>query len=331
MKGDIHGKKIRKKDVFTLFLCACVSLMTFLQRVDAKIDYPDFETSMLREVECLNRNGEAVRKRKQLLTYINHDFYEMFKEIYKNNIAIARQDYHSGECRIPRIIHQIWLGSPLPEKYFKWIETWTSLHGWEYKLWTDESVKNMHLTNRALYDASTNYGEKSDILRLEILYQYGGVYADVDYECLNPEVLEELHQSFDFYMGFEPLEHGFINKFGFFKVCNAIMASAPYHTLIKELIVNLNANYFAYRKCCGPVERTGPSYITRIICEYEKAHTHNYRNMYFPCTFFYPFTEADLNFFAANPDIKIPLFPETFGIHYWSGSWIPGRHQTTTK
>lgn len=36
------------------------------------------------------------------------------------------------------------------------------------------------------FDAAKNYGEKSDILRYEILFVYGGVYADVDVECLQP-------------------------------------------------------------------------------------------------------------------------------------------------
>ena len=313
------------------FLTTFVSILFLPQNISASIIYPDFEVAMLREMTCFNRNSKAVKKRQEIYNSADYECLNLFKEIYSRNILAAQRDCNNGKYRIPRIVHQIWLGSPVPEKYFKWMETWLGYHGWEYKLWTDEEVKGLKLQNRSLYEASKNYGEKSDILRLEILYQYGGVYADVDYECLNHQVLDELHQSFDFYIGFEPLEHGFVKRFNMFKVCNAILASRPYHPLIKDLMVNLKANYYAYRRCCGPVERTGPSYLTRIICEYEMCHTHNDRNIYLPCTFFYPFSEADLNFFQANPEIEVPLFSETVGIHYWSGSWLPQRQGSSSN
>ena len=31
-----------------------------------------------------------------------------------------------------------------------------------------------------LLDQATNFAMKSDVLRLEILYKYGGIYADID-------------------------------------------------------------------------------------------------------------------------------------------------------
>src|ERR1700730_3033568 len=41
--------------------------------------------------------------------------------------------------KIPKIIHQIWLGSPFPEKYNKYQASWQKLHPkWIYKLWTDK-------------------------------------------------------------------------------------------------------------------------------------------------------------------------------------------------
>ncbi len=312
------------------FLVLCAVAMTWLSSVAASIVYPEFEVGMCREVDCFNRSSKAIEKRQELYHLADPEYVDLFTEIYNTHVAAAKQDCHKGDYRIPRIVHQIWLGSPVPEKYFKWMESWVGYYGWEYKLWTEEDVKGMKLQNRVLYEASRNYGEKADILRLEILYQYGGVYADVDYECTNHEIIDELHQSFDFYIGFEPLEHGYVKRFNMFKLCNAIIGAKQYHPLIKDLIVNLRANYYAYRDRCGPVERTGPSYITRIICEYEKRHTHNLRNIYLPCTFFYPYSEADLNFFQENPQLGVPLFNETVGIHYWSGSWLPQRQNSSS-
>ena len=55
---------------------------------------------------------------------------------------------------------------------------------WEYKLWTDETVKEITLINQELFDKAKNYGEKSDILKWELVYRFGGVYIDTDMEAL---------------------------------------------------------------------------------------------------------------------------------------------------
>lgn len=46
------------------------------------------------------------------------------------------------------------------------------------------AVGCMHICIQKAFDAATNFGEKSDILRYEILEKHGGVYADVDVACV---------------------------------------------------------------------------------------------------------------------------------------------------
>jgi mannosyltransferase OCH1-like enzyme len=275
---------------------------------------------MLRSDLKLERvDPEFVVKNKICYESRNQELASLFRQIYYRNIREAEND--RKRIRIPRIVHQIWLGSPVPETFRKWMRTWENLKGWKYKLWTEKEVASLHLYNQDLYDASTSFAEKADIVRLEILSQFGGVYADVDFECLKPEVFEELHNSFDFYIGFEPLEHGYTNKFNMFKVCNALFASSANHPLLQELIVNLKANYLAYYNCCLAVQRSGPSYLTRIICEYELSGVHAKRNMYLPCTFFYPISERETSYFFEHPELSIWIAEETAGIHYWWGTW----------
>ncbi len=313
----LHIYKVLGKIFFTTFL---VGLSFCFQGLNATIAYPDFDQSMLRiglDLETIDP-GFNLKNRKQYDAR-NQQLIEFFRSMYYKNIEEASND--QSTLRIPRIIHQIWLGSPVPEVFREWMNTWINLEGWEYRLWTEKEIDKLNLYNRALYDQSTNYGEKSDIVRLEILSQFGGVYADLDFECINPEIFEELHHSFDFYIGFEPLEHGFTNKFNMFKVCNAIMASSPGHPLILDLIENLKANYLAYKRCCNAVQRTGPSYLTRLICQHEYSRAHNKRNMYLPCTFFYPISEPESRYLFQHPDLQAHIPPETAGFHYWYGSW----------
>jgi inositol phosphorylceramide mannosyltransferase catalytic subunit len=298
-----------------------LSQLAWIHQVEGKILYPDFDKSMLRfglNLEQLDPDFE--RKNTDYYQGRNQEVVSFFRDLYYHNIETVAQD-QAQKLRIPRIVHQIWLGSPVPAVFDEWRKTWMQLEGWEYKLWTEKEISQLRLYNRALYDSSTNYGEKSDIVRLEILAQFGGVYIDVDLECLKPEIFEELHHSFDFYIGFEPLEHGFTNKFNMFKVCNALIAAAPKHPLIQDLITNLQANYLAYKKCCNAVQRTGPSYLTRIICEHERSGTHHKRNMYLPCTFFYTTSEPETRYLFQHPELPAFIKPETAGFHYWYGSW----------
>lgn len=103
---------------------------------------------------------------------------------------------------IPPIIHYCWFGyNDIPHEYLNYIESWKHFCP-DYKLirW-DES--NYDVTkNQYMYDA---YREKkwafvSDYARLDVLYNFGGLYLDTDVELLKP--LDDLLK-YDFVSGFE--------------------------------------------------------------------------------------------------------------------------------
>lgn len=89
---------------------------------------------------------------------------------------------------IPKKIHQIWIGPDKPP--YDILDTWVAHHpAWEYKLWRDEDVADLDLINQRLYDelvGQSLYSGASDILRAELLFQFGGVYIDADAYCLHP-------------------------------------------------------------------------------------------------------------------------------------------------
>lgn len=48
-------------------------------------------------------------------------------------------------------------------------------------MWTEESLSTLSLVNaKYILDKSLNPGLRADLLRLEILYQEGGIYVDTD-------------------------------------------------------------------------------------------------------------------------------------------------------
>jgi mannosyltransferase OCH1-like enzyme len=99
---------------------------------------------------------------------------------------------------LPRIFHHIWLGStPLPPDFAAFRETWREHHPeWALRLWTEEELPD-GLSRRELYDLSRLPAERADVLRLEVLQRFGGIYVDVDLECRRP--LDELLDRVEFF------------------------------------------------------------------------------------------------------------------------------------
>ncbi|MFE9651328.1 glycosyltransferase family 32 protein [Streptomyces sp. NPDC006365] len=96
------------------------------------------------------------------------------------NVADATQ------AGIPKLIHIIWVG----EKAFPYrdnLHTWKK-HNPDYqvRLWTDKNLPALH--NQWVYDALADQppAVRADLLRLELLAQYGGIYTDADSWCTQP-------------------------------------------------------------------------------------------------------------------------------------------------
>lgn len=83
---------------------------------------------------------------------------------------------------IPKIIHYIWIGDkPIPTEYQKFINDWPNkLSGFEIKLWNQDTYK---LGLNKFAEEAAYYGKwafVSDYMRFRILYEYGGIYLDID-------------------------------------------------------------------------------------------------------------------------------------------------------
>ena len=103
---------------------------------------------------------------------------------------------------IPRIFHQIWVGSnPFPEEYEALQESWrTHNPDWELRFWRDDNLPE-GLTRPEVYDTSRTPWERADLLRLEVVKLYGGVHVDADFECLRP-IDPLLEDSIEFFIGY---------------------------------------------------------------------------------------------------------------------------------
>lgn len=89
---------------------------------------------------------------------------------------------------IPKILHHIWVGPK--QMPLHWMKTWVDKHpDWEYMLWSNHELNTMEFKNRELIDLFYKYGKYdgvADLMRYEILYNYGGFMPGTDAECLTP-------------------------------------------------------------------------------------------------------------------------------------------------
>tara|TARA_B100001287_G_scaffold276559_1_gene287875 strand:- start:1354 stop:2820 length:1467 start_codon:yes stop_codon:yes gene_type:complete len=103
---------------------------------------------------------------------------------------------------IPKIIHQLWIGpKPAPTKL---MNTWKEKHPeYEYIYWNEEEFikRNFKSCLQNRVDEMTEINGKADILRWEILYEYGGIFLDADSICIEP--FDDLIEKYNAFAGYE--------------------------------------------------------------------------------------------------------------------------------
>lgn len=236
--------------------------------------------------------------------------WQFIRKAYNKHML---DDLNVKKCRIPKKIHQIWLGSPYPEKYKALQKSWRDLHpDWEFKVWTDADVDAFRLKNIALFKKATNWGQKSDIWRLEILDRYGGLYIDTDFLCLKP--FDILHYACDFYIG---IAHSKTVVF-----YNGLIGAAPGHPIIKKCIEKISLGDGSNTE--ESIQRaTGPHFITK--CFFDVAPNIKRKCVVFPITFFYPFPNSHRIYSNDVNIVRSFIRPESYCVHLWEYSWAKNK------
>jgi inositol phosphorylceramide mannosyltransferase catalytic subunit len=226
--------------------------------------------------------------------------WKVARQLYRRNYVNT-----DGETRIPKIIHQIWLGGKLPEKYLPLVLTWQNVHPtWIHQLWTDEDIRTLELSPRIqhAFDTCTNIGMKADIIRYHILDIFGGLYVDTDFECLKP--FDDLRY-LEFFTG--------IAYDRDFTLYNGLIATVPKHPIIKSC---LNVGAYSGNNPTKIMEATGPYHLTK--CFNKNAFIDTKGVVAFPMDFFYPLPNNK----RREEDTKKYIKPVSYGIHYWDVSWL---------
>ena len=107
----------------------------------------------------------------------------------KFKFNIDKIEYTKGG--IPKIIHQIWIGSSIPSIIKEYTKTFKYIPDFKYKLWGNKELNKTNFPliwkyiNKLLKKEKIVWAKIADLMRLEILYHHGGIYVDTTMEYID--------------------------------------------------------------------------------------------------------------------------------------------------
>ncbi|XP_074654607.1 uncharacterized protein LOC141908453 [Tubulanus polymorphus] len=196
--------------------------------------------------------------------------------VYYGDYATAieylhRRDYvtpRNCSATIPKIIHQTWKDEMIPIKFKSSVESIIANHpDFEYWMWTDalaeEFISKKFPSFLPVYKSYPKAINRADAIRYFVLYEYGGVYADLDIVSLRS--LNDLLGTHTFLI---PEDHPFHTHiiFGLNRIpLNAFMMSIPKHPFMKAVITHLAE----YSKRKNILYTAGPMMLDLELSRYE--------------------------------------------------------------
>jgi len=143
-----------------------------------------------------------------------------------------------------KIIHQIWVGPyRMPKREQELSKKMMEFHpDWKYMFWNDESVSKLEMPQNVkdsydFYGKINDYVAQCDVIRFYLIYKFGGIYLDVDFEVregLNSLKLEQ-YDAFICY-------HDSDNRLETFP--NGIMGCKKGNDIFKYIVEKMEPNNF---------------------------------------------------------------------------------------
>lgn len=161
--------------------------------------------------------------------------------------------------------------------------------------------------------------QRWDAISYLILYHIGGLYVDLDYECLEP--IDSLLVYSVCYLGLEPT----LNAIKYdkpFIIGNALMVSIPKHPYFKLIIDDVffsKNKYINEDKGTEIVESTGPFMMSRVYDAYKDKEN----VILVPGDLVAPLTDSEVRLVIKGQETKEieNKVEKAYAIHYFFGSW----------
>lgn len=262
------------------------------------------------------------------------DLKKLCKDYRKKIAYLGKKDRNT----IPKKIHFIWLGpNPFPEESVQNVVSWQRLHpNWEIFFWTDspdrpvpvEGMKKRFVGDfnfgrfAPLIAASDNWGEKSDLMRIIILLNEGGLYADHDITCIRS--WDDFAASYDFVTALQRARTlSSLNT----KITPEIslILSRPNHPSLKKMIHRILANWDSVFK-----RFSGPKMVWKRVINHTYTHfayvakknnySSRYRNLILPASYIYLYKVVSPRELHALEEAGY-----VYALHEGAGEWIHNR------
>jgi len=162
------------------------------------------------------------------------------------------------------------------------------------KLWTEHNLPEL-INQRYLKHCKT-YSEMSDLIRYELLFKYGGIYLDCDFENFKP--IDTLINGLDLFASTENEKH----------ICGGFIGSTTRHPEIKK-IINAIPDSLIKNKGKTSDLKIGPTFVTQMLKDTDITVLDK--------KFFYPYLPGQKGLQKQLPFNKV-----AYAAHHWAGSWL---------
>ncbi len=221
---------------------------------------------------------------------------------------------------IPAVVHLTWKTKRIPRSLRRYADSWSKFQSLTIRLHSDEDLRNLialHFPEYLeQYDLFTRNIERVVFARYALMDVYGGVYADLDMECIRS--IEPLLSSTRAIIGTEPIEHAIHYRVERV-LCNAILLSPPGHPVWRSIMAHIVANY---QPNGNVVFNTGPMAMTRL----HQQRPEVYQDVVISePTVFYPVVDAR---FGGHRDGRYDhvsrggRIAEAYTVHHWVHTYI---------
>jgi hypothetical protein len=215
---------------------------------------------------------------------------------------------------IPKIIHQTWKSQNVPDRFAGQATSWKTRNPrWQYVLWTNRMLLDFVAARYpqllAVYCAYLKPVQRADAARYMLLHHFGGIYADLDTECLAP--CDDLEAEDRVVLCHEPPSHWPAHapyRGHPFILFNGVMASPQGHRFWNALLDRLPETATAP----DVLDATGPCFLTGLYQGFDVRETIRVE----PC---HLFTPTDRNGTTAALYGGCPITP--IARHDWAGLW----------
>ena len=199
---------------------------------------------------------------------------------------------------IPKKIHYVWLGKGKKnERILKCIESWKKyMPDYEIIEWNETNLPKI---NNFFYQAYENkkWAFASDVARLFILYNYGGIYMDTDVELYKP-LDEFLNQ--DGFIGFEDKHYLSTATIGSISKNPVIKTILDLYSSIDFKKYDIWTDYIKYQET-SPCIYTNVFELLGLERDIDK--------------------EQHIKHFSIYPRSYFHTQNEGYAYHSWNGSW----------